>query len=665
MENIKISNFRKIQDTWDLDLAPITFFTGTNNSGKSTIFKAMLLLEDYVKSPNHFQLDFNGPNSKKHKIHSYKNAVNEFMQSGSNWNLNFSYSNMGHIVSLRFQPYGFEDGNVIKGRLKLLEVVREKDCSKLCIENTGGNEYVVRLDIDFLNDISKTENEDELTDLNRLILNVENNIQINSVQLEELISRKNHLEKNIKHKQVKLSNNNLKDSFETWLAENAKKGSGKVKPYIRAIELLSNKTESNIFKNFVVDEIVELYNDVLIEQKKVGGKYYDEKAPSYGLSGFYSAALKLYLEFLKERRVSFSQYRLNKLYKNNLDSAVFRSHEYKNLTRRILETNINIDNDKKKLSILKQKQKPFEESEKKNKIVLMPEFSLDNFDQDLFSIDIILRDIIPNYLSENQNKFGKIDNSTETKKAFEFGDLITQILRFSVDHLGPQRHAQNHLYINNDSTSAINELINEHSLKPISKTSKAGKFLKKWMQEFDIGEDFKIKSIEGIASQIEIISSGKKINLADKGFGAGQIFTILLKIALEIQKTLVIKNSKNNVFLKSINIILIEEPEANLHPALQAKLADLFFEANKAFGIRFILETHSEYILRQSLFLHVKIDKSDKQSNPFGLYYFLKEGDPYAMNYLKNGKFDKSFGSGFFNVADDLAVDIYKANLKR
>ena len=60
MEKIQIKNFKKIKDECEIDLAPITFLTGTNNSGKSTIIKAILLLQDYFKSQDLFNLNFNG-----------------------------------------------------------------------------------------------------------------------------------------------------------------------------------------------------------------------------------------------------------------------------------------------------------------------------------------------------------------------------------------------------------------------------------------------------------------------------------------------------------------------------------------------------------------------------------------------------------------------------
>src|SRR5690606_8372563 len=137
----------------------------------------------------------------------------------------------------------------------------------------------------------------------------------------------------------------------------------------------------------------------------------------------------------------------------------------------------------------------------------------------------------------NENEFGLFDERKEFSKLFSLSDKIMAALSFTVDHLSPQRNNQTRLYINSNTSSDINELIKEHSVKPINKKSKAGVFLKKWMNEFDIGEDFRIKPIEGVATKIEILENTTWINLVDKGFGAGQIFSILLKIALDIEYT--------------------------------------------------------------------------------------------------------------------------------
>ena len=76
MERIKISNFRSVKDSWDIELGPITFFTGKNNSGKSTVLKALMVLSDYCKSNNHLELNFRGETKNHHKVDSYQNAIN-------------------------------------------------------------------------------------------------------------------------------------------------------------------------------------------------------------------------------------------------------------------------------------------------------------------------------------------------------------------------------------------------------------------------------------------------------------------------------------------------------------------------------------------------------------------------------------------------------------
>jgi predicted ATPase len=93
---------------------------------------------------------------------------------------------------------------------------------------------------------------------------------------------------------------------------------------------------------------------------------------------------------------------------------------------------------------------------------------------------------------------------------------------------------------------------------------------------------------------------------------------------------------------------LIEEPEANLHPKFQSLLAEMFYQAAITFGLQFIIETHSEYMIRSSQLIH--LNQVNKEKNVFSIYYFDKEG-PYKMNMLDNGKFDRNFGEGFYDEA--------------
>jgi predicted ATPase len=60
LTGLGIENFRVFKDYTEFDFAPITILTGTNSSGKSSLFKALLLLADNAKRNGLSELDFTG-----------------------------------------------------------------------------------------------------------------------------------------------------------------------------------------------------------------------------------------------------------------------------------------------------------------------------------------------------------------------------------------------------------------------------------------------------------------------------------------------------------------------------------------------------------------------------------------------------------------------------
>jgi AAA15 family ATPase/GTPase len=178
----------------------------------------------------------------------------------------------------------------------------------------------------------------------------------------------------------------------------------------------------------------------------------------------------------------------------------------------------------------------------------------------------------------------------------------------------------------------------------------------KWMAEFGIGTDFEIKPIcGGEIFTVDILSySGRTKPLATLGTGSIQMFILLLKMAT-------ILNASDGV---TVVTVFIEEPEQNGHPKLQSKLADLFSDVNNMTDcIRFIVETHSEYIIRRTQVLVAesgyKTEKELEEKNPFKVYYFPEEGMPYDMKYRTDGCFSNEFGHGFFDEASKLAFKLF------
>jgi predicted ATPase len=79
--------------------------------------------------------------------------------------------------------------------------------------------------------------------------------------------------------------------------------------------------------------------------------------------------------------------------------------------------------------------------------------------------------------------------------------------------------------------------------------------------------------------------------------------------------------------------------------------------------IEFIIETHSEYILRRSQVIVAENEfEVAPNDNPFSVYYFNDDltHKPYRLEYEPNGRFNKNFGNGFFDEATKSTMAILK-----
>ena len=88
----------------------------------------------------------------------------------------------------------------------------------------------------------------------------------------------------------------------------------------------------------------------------------------------------------------------------------------------------------------------------------------------------------------------------------------------------------------------------------------------------------------------------------------------------------------------------------------------MLFEAYKLYNIHFVVETHSEYLIRRSQVLVAQMGfqsnaEADEHS-PFRTIYVPDNDRPYNLFYRKDGKFAESFGPGFFDEASRLMFEI-------
>lgn len=94
---------------------------------------------------------------------------------------------------------------------------------------------------------------------------------------------------------------NNKEAFSAWLIKKYGQNSGAVGSYVKAIEILTKILSNELFETTDDTYLNSLYDDLIKEQRNPEGKYYHSDAPSYGSNGFYSASIKSYREFLKQK----------------------------------------------------------------------------------------------------------------------------------------------------------------------------------------------------------------------------------------------------------------------------------------------------------------------------------------------------------------------------
>lgn len=228
----------------------------------------------------------------------------------------------------------------------------------------------------------------------------------------------------------------------------------------------------------------------------------------------------------------------------------------------------------------------------------------------------------------------------------------------NVEYLEAVRANTKRLYTNDSQGTSFNELILEYRSRDISE--KSIQFTNKWLQKFEIADEILFENVEGVATTIYLKKGNSEIALADLGYGITQFLPILLKIALEEP----IRDNPSMQVVKKL--ILLEEPETNLHPKLQSLIADFLLDSIKTFEVRFIIETHSEYIIRKTQILTAE---KELKLNEAVIYYFnsvssSEENEDFeqiqkiAIN--ENGTLAGDFGEGFFDEATNLKFELLK-----
>ena len=174
----------------------------------------------------------------------------------------------------------------------------------------------------------------------------------------------------------------------------------------------------------------------------------------------------------------------------------------------------------------------------------------------------------------------------------------------------------------------------------------------KWLQRLDLIDSYRLNPIPNTETGYEFLvrkyKGGPEVRLTDVGFGVSQVLPVLVLC----------------YYVPEGSILILEQPEAHLHPKVQSELADLLIEVVKNRKLQIILESHSEHLI---LRLMRRIAEEQISADDTAFYFCeMNEGtsEIERLNVDDYGNIT-NWPQNFFGDATGDLVEKTKAEMKR
>ena len=202
---------------------------------------------------------------------------------------------------------------------------------------------------------------------------------------------------------------------------------------------------------------------------------------------------------------------------------------------------------------------------------------------DLYRFDVQQPDLFRCYgFRTARNQIMEISSRFEG----DFENLFSRIL-----YLGPLREHPRRRYpwegdhpkgIGQEGEKAISALLSGRIRRlPIDEQ------ILSWLQRLELIHSYDLHPVSDTSRDYEFLvkkyKSGPEVRLTDVGFGVSQVLPVLILC----------------YYAPEGSILILEQPEAHLHPKVQSELADVLIDVVKNRNVQIILESHSAHLLHR------------------------------------------------------------------
>ncbi|AXE16692.1 hypothetical protein DR864_02575 [Runella rosea] len=203
-------------------------------------------------------------------------------------------------------------------------------------------------------------------------------------------------------------------------------------------------------------------------------------------------------------------------------------------------------------------------------------------------------------------------------------------------------------FVANRILEAANQLeeVQLEKVKIEGQSSKVYDLLSYWMSEI-LYPDSKVVLGSSDASKIDLEYTfknqpTKKFNPLNIGFGFSYVLPVILAILTS----------------KPGSLLLVENPEAHLHPRGQSRMGHLLALAAES-GLQIIVETHSDHLLNG---IRVAIKQKKLGSNKTQIHFFteeFKDTNKQSFAIEEDGSLER-WPKGFFDEWDNMLTELLK-----